>query len=86
MTGELTVHDAVKLPSNSQQCFGGGWRSYGFESLGKSLAFVYHARICELLEQRLGHLPEFCPPPPPAGARSAPSALHVGAKAPCMPP
>ena len=62
---DLTVHDAVELPSNPQQCFGGGWQRYGFENLGKCLAFVFKARLCELLEERLGHLPKFCPPTPP---------------------
>ena len=62
VTGELTVHDAVAMPTEPRQCFGGGWRSYGFKSLGKCLVFVFPARICEFLEQRPGHLPKFCPP------------------------
>ena len=62
VTGELTVHDAVAMPTEPRQlCFGGGWRSYGFESLGKCLAFVFKARLCELLEERPGHLPKFWP-------------------------
>jgi hypothetical protein len=65
VTGELTVHDAVPMPTEPRQCFGGGWRSFGFESLGKCLAFVSKARLCESLEERLGHLPAFCPPTPP---------------------
>jgi hypothetical protein len=72
VTGELTVHDAPELPSSARQCFGGGWQRYGFESLGKCLAFVFKARVCEFLEQRLGHSPKFCPPTPPTGARSGP--------------
>ncbi len=65
VTGELTVHDAVAIPTEPRQCFGGGWRGYGFEGLGKCLAFVFKARLCEFLEERLGHLPKFCPPAPP---------------------
>jgi hypothetical protein len=72
LTGELTVHDAVAVPTEPRQCFGGGWRSYGFESLGKCLAFVFKARLCEFLEERFGHVPKFCPPTPPASARPAP--------------
>jgi hypothetical protein len=62
---DLTVHDAVELPSDPRQCFGGGWQSYGFETLGKCLEFVFKARLCELLKERLGHSPKFCPPMPP---------------------
>lgn len=62
---DLIVHDAVEPPSSPQQCFGGAWRGYGFESLGKCLAFVSKARLCEFLEERLGQLPQFCPPAPP---------------------
>jgi hypothetical protein len=65
VTGELTVHDAVAVPTEARQCLGGGWRSYGFESLAKCLVFVFKARLCESLEERLGHLPKFCPPTPP---------------------
>jgi hypothetical protein len=70
VTGDLTIHDAVPLPSSPRQCFGGAWQRYGFTGLGKCLAFVFKARLCDLLEQRLGHPPSFCPPSPPAGARS----------------
>jgi hypothetical protein len=72
VTGALTVHDALALPTEGRQCFAGGWRSYGFESLGKCLAFVFKARLCEFLEQRIGHAPKFCPPTPPAGVRAGP--------------
>jgi hypothetical protein len=72
VTGKLTVHDAIALPTAPRQCLGGGWQRYGFASAGKCLAFVIHARVCEVLEQRLGHVPTFCPPTPPAAARSVP--------------
>jgi hypothetical protein len=68
VTGALTVHDALEVPSSPRQCFAGGWQQYGFESLGRCLAFVFKSRLCEFLE-RLGHHPGFCPPTPPASMR-----------------
>ena len=65
VTGALTVHDAVELPSNPRQCFGGGWQRYGFENLGKCLVFVVKVRLGEFFQRRLGHVPKFCPPAPP---------------------
>jgi hypothetical protein len=64
VTGDLTVHDATELPSRPGQCLAGGWRRYGFETLGRCLAFVVKARVCEILEQH-GHHPAHCPPTPP---------------------
>jgi hypothetical protein len=63
--GDIAVVDAPSLPSSARECFGGGWRQYGFQSLGKCLAFVAKARLCEFLEQRFGRVPKFCPPAPP---------------------
>jgi hypothetical protein len=63
--GDITVVDAQPLPTNVRQCFGGGWQRYGFERLGRCLAFVFKARLCEFLEKRFGHVPKFCPPAPP---------------------
>ena len=42
VTGELTVHDAVAMPTEPRQCFGGGWRTFGFKNQGQCIAFVNH--------------------------------------------
>lgn len=39
---DLIVHDAVDLPSSPRQCFGGGWRAFGFKNQGQCVAFVNH--------------------------------------------
>jgi hypothetical protein len=42
VTGALTVHDAIELPTERRQCFGGGWRAFGFKNQGQCVAFVNH--------------------------------------------
>jgi hypothetical protein len=41
-SGDLTVHDAVPLPTSKDQCKRGGWRNFGtrFKNEGQCVAFV----------------------------------------------
>ncbi len=59
------MHDAVAMPNRTAPVLRRRWQRYGFENLGKCLAFVVKLRLCEYFEQRPGHLPKFCPPTPP---------------------
>jgi DNA-binding beta-propeller fold protein YncE len=52
------------LPTTIRDCLNGGWRDFGFGSLGECIKFVVLTRICEALE-RQGKHPPFCPPAPP---------------------
>jgi len=39
--GDITVHDAVPLPTSKEQCRNGGWRRFpGFKNQGQCVAFV----------------------------------------------
>jgi hypothetical protein len=43
VTGELTVHDALAVPTEPRQCKNGGWSSFPqFKSQGQCIAFINH--------------------------------------------
>jgi hypothetical protein len=60
----IAVRAGPRLPTQFGQCTRGGWRTFGFKSLGHCLAFVALTRVCAVLE-RQGITPGFCPPRPP---------------------
>lgn len=39
-SGDLTVIDALPLPTSKDQCTRGGWRQFGFRNQGECVAFV----------------------------------------------
>ena len=39
-TGQITVVDATPQPTSKGQCKNGGWKSYGFKSQGRCIAFA----------------------------------------------
>ncbi len=51
-------------PTSMKECKNGGWRDFGFRSVGECIKFVFLTRVCEALERK-GHHPHFCPPAPP---------------------
>jgi hypothetical protein len=64
LSGNLVVTDAPALPTSINQCRNDGWRTYGFKSQGRCVAFVIKTKICDALERH--HIkPPGCPPEPP---------------------
>ena len=62
---DVAVTPPPPLPIRASQCSSGGWRTFGFKSPGRCIAFVVLTRLCDALERQHLHL-RFCPPQPPS--------------------